>query len=1237
KNNWIMEINHLFLHKTIKTLVEYLKPAGGRQDRQPKQDAVSGPVPKTPIHHWFFRQAFADKSHFNQWVMLSNDKGYDENILQIVFRALTDHHDGLRLRCRDVAGRMILENLSPGDNSFALSSFDMQSINTHTDGPHSQPEEHKGFQGEPPLGAPRVGAAGGTQAQQLHLAMDLEKGPLVQVGLFKFYSGHRLLISIHHLVMDGVSWRILLEDFQTAYTQAEGKAAIRLPAKSHSFQHWARAQRLFAKSSPLLKELPYWRQIPHSSPRETPFDSLREAAAGARTFADDAVVKMVLPAGLTGALLKKVNHAYNTRINDILLTALAGAVKSWCGVSQLTVNLEGHGREPIVEDIDNHRTIGWFTTQYPVHLVSPQGDDGVGSRLKTIKEILRRVPRNGIGYGILKHLTPAATLGGPRPDAHPHISFNYLGQFSIGEGTVMGDSISSNFEKPHALHVEGILIDNSLTIAFHYHKHEFKAETMERLRDFYREQLEDIIQHCSSRETTELTPSDLGYAALSLAAFDVIRKGINNNSEEDMKTEALYPMTPVQKAMFAASSANPRAYFVQNLLALPASVDTAVLEKSFNVLIKRHAVLRTVFKQAGDTGTPIQVVPDKGRLTVNEENLASLAAGEREERLKRLLKEDRERGFDLSVACPMRMTLVRTGETENTLIWTLHHILMDGWCFGLILNQWRDVYDALAAGQLPADVAPVPFRRYIDWLEQQDTGPGEAYWSQYLEHCRPTRFTSAADVKNKGTYQLEEHYFTLDSSLTAALNRTASGNRVTLYTLFQVLWGILLNSHTQNEDVLFGSVVSGRSDSVEGIEQIIGLLINLIPVRLRVNGLTTFPELLEEVQKQALQSRAHDRLPLADLLAAASLPPHSIDTIMIFENYQADSPPEAKADSIREKGLHSVRWLGNHEQWEYDFCVYVIPGPELTLRFSYNASVFTQAFVAQLADQFKQLAELANKATGVLTVSESGKPGKRKTGGMLYANTSIFYDLDPRQMMTEDIPFYLRYAQEQGGDILELACGTGRITMPLVEAGNSVWAVDLSKTMMARLEEKVKGLEPAAAQRIHTSIQNMATFSFNKKFPLIFISFRSFQAMHTEKQQLECLRNVYKHLADDGRFIISFLRPVEGMESRWINLEEVLSWENIEPRSGNKVRCYLIRTDIDPRRQMIYADQVYYIESADGNVERMVDNMALRYDYVDKIKMLLSSTGFKIEREMGHYDGRPLEEGIDYIFVCQKK
>ncbi|MNZ63157.1 Gramicidin S synthase 1 [compost metagenome] len=306
---------------------------------------------------------------------------------------------------------------------------------------------------------------------------------------------------------------------EQAYGQALNGEPIKLPLKSDSFLYWSEQLKKYAESPLLLRESEYWRELEEGGVIPLP----RDAHSGRGDFSTLSTVQFELTEHETEQLLKEAGRAYHTEINDLLLTALGLAMKQWAGMEKVCVNLESHGREQISEALDISRTVGWFTSQYPIVLAMTAGDD-LSRQIKLTKEQLRNVPNKGIGYELMKYMTPEHVKPDLRFDLEPEICFNYLGQI---DGDVSNDvfsassydngsPVSSKAENSYPWNIGGVVEDGRLSMKCQYNSLEFTEVTMERFMDAYRAQLSSVIAHCVGHEDAELTPSDISSKGMTI-------------------------------------------------------------------------------------------------------------------------------------------------------------------------------------------------------------------------------------------------------------------------------------------------------------------------------------------------------------------------------------------------------------------------------------------------------------------------------------------------------------------------------------------------------------------------------------------------------------------------------------------------------------------------------------------------------------------------------------------------
>jgi len=924
-----LEIRDLFKYPTVTQLVPYMQPINRTAD----QGEVVGEVPMTPILHWFEHQQFANPHHFNQSVMLYRKDGFVADAVRKALHKLVEHHDALRIVIqRTEQGEFSLWNRSLVEGEL----FSMEEIDL---------TDQSDF-----------AAAIEAEANHIQGSIDIQAGPLVKAGLFHGSDGDHLLLVIHHAVIDGVSWRILLEDLASGYEQALNQRQVRLPMKTDSFRTWAEQLVEYANSPAMDKESAYWLGVAQTEVAALPKDS--ECTVSLQRDSESVVLEWNRED--TERLLKHVHRAYNTEMGDILLTALGRALMKWRGIERILVTLEGHGRESIIQGMDITRTVGWFTTEYPFEL-GMEANDSLGSQIKKVKEDLRRIPNKGIGYGLFRYLSNSGKQAwNDAPTTQ--IRYNYLGQFdadlSNNELSVSpyasGSEISDEQERKYPLDINGVIAEGQLTLGLSYSVKEYRKETMEELGYFLTESLKEIIAHCESQERTQLTPSDVLFKGLSLEWLDRISSQMQHIGE----IENVYALTPMQKGMWfhSAMDSLTGAYHEQTMFTLEGTLDVELFSSSLNELAKRHAVLRTNFI-SGPQGEPVQVVFRNKPIGFSFQDVRALNEEEQQSFIKEVVSSDQLLGFDLAQGALMRVSAIRTGELSCRVLWSSHHILMDGWCLPQLMQELFDTYAALLQKKSPDRTAVPAYSQYIEWLGQQDEEAAGTYWSAYLaDYDQVTEIPqeSSAGIDSE-PYKAEKWSRELDAGLSASISRTARQHQVTLNTLLQAAWGVILQKYNGTNDVVFGSVVSGRPAEVPGIETMIGLFINTIPIRVKCEGSTSFAELMGLLQEQALESGKYDYYPLYEIQSRSALKQNAIRQIMVFENYPMDEQLEQAGGD--EHGMPSLTDVAVEEQTNYDFNLIVVPGEQISIRFDYNANRFVQADMERLMGHLNNILE----------------------------------------------------------------------------------------------------------------------------------------------------------------------------------------------------------------------------------------------------------------------------------------
>ncbi|HKR11816.1 MAG TPA: amino acid adenylation domain-containing protein, partial [Pyrinomonadaceae bacterium] len=934
-----LQTRHLFEHQTI---AELALVAGTAAAVEAEQGEVTGPVPLTPIQHWFFEQNLPEPHHFNQAVMLETEEQLEQDVLQTVFDELLRHHDALRLRYSNNAAQWQQFNSDFGDGT-PVQYFDFSTL------PQAD-----------------LSTAIEQQAEALQASLNLADGPLMRIAWFDCGKDNpaRLLLVVHHLVVDGVSWRIILNDLQTGYSQALRREPIDFGPKTTSFKHWAERLVGYSSSDALAAEKEYWRQFATVNAPSLPIDG----ETGVNTVEWARRVYVSLDAGETKALLQEVPAAYNTQINDVLLTAVLQAFHDWTGERSLLITLEGHGREEIIENVDLSRTVGWFTSEYPVFLTLGE-TQSEGESLCLVKEQLRTIPQRGIGYGLLRYLSDdedtRSELGQlAHPLGHPEVSFNYLGQFDqvLADASLFrvaresrGQTQSSRANMPHLLQINGSVAGGRLQLALIYSERVFQPATIERFGESLQRSLRALISHCQSPEAGGFTPSDFPLASLTQAELEVV-------AGSDKQIEDIYPLTPFQHGLLfhALYAPGSDVYFMQLSATIEEQqVDVDGFRRAWQSVIDRHAILRTAFVWEG-VSEALQVVRRQVTLPWQELDWRDLSATDQKEQLGVFLKNDERRGFVLSEAPLMRCTLIRLGEDTYRFIWSVHHLLLDGWAMMHVVKELFEFYDAFMAGNDFSPPRSRPFRDYIAWLQQQDEAKAETFWRNAL-----AGFTSPNPIeiaRQEIDQQAKEEYFdlrwTLSLETTEALKEFARQHHLTLNTIVQGMFGLLLGRYSNSDDVVYGATVAGRPGTLLGVESMVGVFLNTLPVRVRISQHDTLVSWLKQLQEQQAEAQQFEYTPLVQVQAWSNVPRGRplFETILIFENYPTDDSLKQRREGLMLKDVSSI------DRANYPLAVGASPGRLLHFRFSYDRRVYEDETIARMFGHLQTLLEavLAN-------------------------------------------------------------------------------------------------------------------------------------------------------------------------------------------------------------------------------------------------------------------------------------
>ncbi|WP_347901178.1 amino acid adenylation domain-containing protein [Pseudomonas purpurea] len=885
----------IFQYQTVESLAAV---AGQTPLVVQEQGLVSGDMPLMPVQAWFFEEVTEQAQHWNQSVLLRAREPLRADLLSQALQAVYAHHDALRL------------GFAPGSERAQHRPLDAQA-------------------GQVMLWQRTVDSLEQVTAlcDQAQASLDLQQGPLLRAVLIEAPQQQRLLLAIHHLVVDGVSWRILLEDLQRAYVQLLAGQAPQLPAKTSAFKGWAERLHAYAGEPAVLAEQAYWQaqlgETLPTLPQDNPHGSLNNHYARRLSLSLDATQ--------TERLLKHATLSYRTQVNDLLLTALATVLCRWTQSPSVLVQLEGHGREDLFEGLDLSRTLGWFTSLFALRL-TPAAE--LAGSIKQIKEQVRAVPNKGLGYGVLRYLAEPSVRERMAALAEARITFNYLGQFDqsfaddallvpSGESSGAGQSLAANLS--NWLSIDGQVFEGALRLDWSYSSQMYHDETIQHLVDDMRAELLAVIEHCCDAGHHGVTPSDFPLARLTQAQLDALPLSAAAMAD-------VYPLSPMQQGMLFHTLYEPQAGAYINQLRLDIQgLDLLAFGSAWQSAVNRHDILRSSFHWQG-LDTAHQVI--HRHIDVQMQVIDSPHAD-----LDALADAERARGFELSAAPLFRLVLVRSGADGWHLIYTSHHILMDGWSNAQLLAEVIQHY----AGQ-PLAKPQGHFRDYLGWLQQQPAAAGEQFWKSALTALEAPTLLAEALPTPVGGSGMGEHYLTLDGAETQRLLDFARQQKVTLNTVLQGAWAVLLQRYSGQECVAFGATVAGRSAPLPGIEQQLGLFINTLPIIATGQPRHSVAQWLSDLQALNLSLREHEHVPLYEIQGWAGQQGSALfDSLLVFENFPvAEALKQGAPAGLTFGALH------NHEQTSYPLTLGIEVGATLSLEFSFDQALFSALQIRRL-------------------------------------------------------------------------------------------------------------------------------------------------------------------------------------------------------------------------------------------------------------------------------------------------
>jgi amino acid adenylation domain-containing protein/non-ribosomal peptide synthase protein (TIGR01720 family) len=889
----------------------------------PPPPTASEWLPLAPSQSRFFEAGLVEPHHYNQSIAVTTQRRWRRADFERAIAGLVAHHDALRLAF-ELNGPLRRQRISAVGGDI-LSFVDV-------DEPIDERWE-----------ATVLEAIDSAQR-----SFRLDAPPLLRVVVFDRKQDVDILAVIvaHHLVVDHVSWTILLDDFRLALEQAERRENIALPTTT-SFASLVSSEQARMNHTDLTAAKAYWlssrwSDIPFAGP-DAP------NVSGSEDVADE-TISFDLDRDTTSGLMLRAASAYHTQPFDLLLAGWCRAVWRWNGSDVMAVDVEGHGRE-VDERSDYSRTVGWCTSIYPVY-VALSHPSSLRRSIQDVKEALRAVPNSGADYGPMRYLAADAELREAcARQRRCEVIFNYLGVVTAAVASAspfrwarrsLGLAISKLNRREHDIDIGAWASDGLMHVKITFRSDAPRREAMARLVETFKGELVAVVRHCLDAPRPGYTPADFPLAPLTQDLLDLIVSA--NPGMEDV-----YPLTPTQQGILlhTIEEASSGSYLVQLCIEMAGTVDEGAFRDSWRRVVARHTALRTSFFWTTPT-EPLQVVNSATDVPISTLDWSPIDGADLSPRLEAWLAAERQRGLDLTRHPAQRLTLIRAGDDRLVFVWTYPHVLLDGWSNSKVLREVLDVYGALSRNELPLEPRVRPYRDFIRWLRRSASGEATAYWTRAMAGVsRGTRLALPKPACPPGPLSHRAVEVALTSVESASVAALASRLRVTPNVVVQGAWALVLGRYCGTNDVVFGVTTAGRPYELPDIEERVGLFINTLPMRVRVEPAAEVDDYLRMVSARLQELLDHEQTPLAEVHRLVGLRngEQLFNSIVVFENYPGHVDASALPNGLR---IVAVR---TSERTNYDLTVIVASRGGLSIKISYAPSV-DPADAARIAAHF---------------------------------------------------------------------------------------------------------------------------------------------------------------------------------------------------------------------------------------------------------------------------------------------
>lgn len=910
-----------FEHQTIADLANNITHSQTKID----QEVVTGFVPLTPIQKWFLNQNYHNLNHFNQAVRLKASQPIDSALLGKALQILVTHHDALRMRFFQENGEWQQFNAEVDNNVDFLTTIDLINL--------SDSEQSKAIE---------------SAANKAQKSLDIRQGKVFSALLFSLSKlDYQLLIIAHHLVIDIISWPILLEDLETAYQQLSQSSPVLLPNKTTSFKNYAEKLLVYLES--ITEEQNYWLTLAWE--RFSPL--FVDYPDQDNNFSNLEQINLSFSVEETNSLIKEITKTYKIRVQDLLIAILAESFSRWADISTVAIDVEMHGREEIAPEIDLSRTVGWFTSVFPL-VIDFSKANTLNERVSYVKWYINNIPaNNGIGYGLLHLSSDKELLKKLLLLPTPEINFLYLGQtrntndqeklfFTTSDSC--GETIDRKQKRRYLFEIVGKVIENKLQINVFYNQRQYKKSTIDLLSQSLTNVVKELIFNAPKNILLENNNNEIEQNKIEF--LDISQQKQIATQLGYQPTE-VYPLSPQQEGMLLVTLSNPsgEVFIEQSVSKINSLLEIDIFLSAWQQLFNKYEMLRTAFIWENLT-QPLQVVNPSVKLSIKQEDWQQFNEQEQLEKLTDILKTSHQ-NFDLSNPPLMRIILIKISENSYYLIWVYHHILVDGWSIEILLKDLFNTYESLLKGKELFINNITSYKNYIYWLQKQGIEKSITFWSNKLQgFTAPTPLGIPVETHLVSEISYATETQALSEPETNKLKALLKQQRLTFNTLLQGVWTLLLSQYSNQKDIVFGITTSGRPSELVGVEEIVGLFINTLPLRIKVESEMDLVFWLKQLQIDNLELLSHQHNSIGQIYQWAEFPSSLplYESILVFENHP-DSSERFELEPIAFQGAYT----------KYPLCIMVFPRKTLMLKIVYDCQYFDQDSIKLILGHFLTL------------------------------------------------------------------------------------------------------------------------------------------------------------------------------------------------------------------------------------------------------------------------------------------